>query len=81
LPDTDRDKAIAVADRFRDKVARHSFRAGSQTINITISVGGTTYNKDEVTTPVTATSLIRGADQALYQAKQLGRNITMFGGN
>jgi len=81
LPDTDRDNAIAVADRFRDKVARHSFQVGSQIINVTISVGGTTYNKDEATAPITVNSLIRAADRALYQAKQLGRNITMFGGS
>lgn len=70
LPDTDRNSAIAVAERIRQEVERHKFRAYDETIAMTISAGVATYpdNGDDVQV------LIDKADQALYRAKEEGRN-------
>lgn len=74
LPDTDRNSAIAVAERIRQEVERHKFRAYDETISITISTGVATYpdNGDDVQV------LIDKADQALYKAKEEGRNRVVF---
>jgi len=70
LPDTDRNSAIAVAERIRQEVERHKFKAYDETIAMTISAGVATYpdNGDDVQV------LIDKADQALYRAKEEGRN-------
>jgi diguanylate cyclase (GGDEF)-like protein len=81
LPETDRENAIAAAERLRDRVAKHQFHIGNQYIGVTVSVGAATYNKKLSQGAGDAESIILAADQALYQAKQLGRNITIFAGN
>ncbi len=74
LPDTDRNSAIAVAERIRQEVERHKFRAYDETITMTISIGIATYpdNGDDVQ------MLIDKADQALYKAKEEGRNRVVY---
>jgi diguanylate cyclase (GGDEF)-like protein len=81
LPDTDRDEAMAIAERLREKVARYRFNARGDEVNITISVGGVTYNKEHLPGAVSAKDIVAAADGALYQAKQLGRNISIFAKN
>ena len=70
LPDTDKGSAINVADRIRSSVEKHKFRAYDETISMTISIGVATFpeNGQDVAT------LIDRADQALYKAKEEGRN-------
>lgn len=74
LPDTDRNSAIAVAERIRQEVENHKFRAYDETITMTISIGIATYpdNGDDVQ------MLIDKADQALYKAKEEGRNRVIY---
>ena len=72
LPDTDSDVALKVAERLRAMVARERFQISgdSSPQTVTISVGGAS-----TTDPMeTAESLIGRADQALYRAKEAGRN-------
>lgn len=78
LPETDRDNAIAIAERVREKIAEHQFEVGKQYVSVTASIGGATYIGSKDSGP--GDSLILAADQALYQAKQLGRNIVVFAG-
>ena len=78
LPETDRDKALAVAERVRVRLAEHRFQIGNQYITITVSVGGATYSS--LTEDSTNESLTLAADEALYQAKQLGRNVVIYSG-
>lgn len=74
LPDTDRNSALIVADRIRQGVEKHKFEAYDETISMTISVGIATFpeNGDNIQ------GLIEKADQALYKAKEEGRNRTVF---
>lgn len=66
LPDTPVDAAKAMAERARMVVEGYSF----DTIgNITISLGVTTYNKDD-----TIDTIFKRADCAMYMAKNNGRN-------
>ncbi len=70
LPDTDKNSAVNVADRIRMSVEKHKFRAYDETILMTISIGVATFPEtgDDVS------MLIDRADQALYKAKEGGRN-------
>lgn len=78
LPDTDREQAVAVAERLRKKIAEHKFPVGNGFINATISIGGATWSNRDKSGDASAERLILAADQSLYQAKQRGRNITFF---
>jgi diguanylate cyclase (GGDEF)-like protein len=71
LPETALSAAVQVADRIRERIAAHQFVGMG---NITASVGVSNY-------PVNALSkedLIRVADQALYVAKNGGRNRVAY---
>ena len=73
---SDRDSAVAIADRLRITVSRKQIkdRRGAALPSVNISVGGTEYRKGE-----TLEDLIERADQCLYQAKQQGRNRVVMG--
>jgi diguanylate cyclase (GGDEF)-like protein len=71
LPHTSYDEARLTAERVRQRVSTHSFRAGLSSIRVTVSVGVATYPSTSVDS---ANTLIREADLALYRAKQGGRN-------
>jgi diguanylate cyclase (GGDEF)-like protein len=72
LPETDRNGALLVAERFRREVETFFARreSGGQAVQLTVSVGVACYPEDG-TTPET---LLERAAQALYHAKAAGRN-------
>ena len=74
LPETDLEVAKMVAERLRQNVADGTFEVsdslGKVNVNVTVSIGGTVYDGTEVS----AGSLLRRADEALYKAKNQGRN-------
>jgi diguanylate cyclase (GGDEF)-like protein/PAS domain S-box-containing protein len=81
LSDTAAVTALQVAERLRGSIAARPFttrraEGGAIEIPLTISVGLTTIARIS-DTGATAAALIAAADQALYQAKQSGRNRTM----
>jgi len=79
LPDTGREQAMIIAERLRNAVAGHQFPIGNGYINLTTSIGGITWtSRDPAAGDDGAELIISAADQALYQAKQLGRNLTVF---
>jgi diguanylate cyclase (GGDEF)-like protein/putative nucleotidyltransferase with HDIG domain len=69
-PDTDRDSAVALAERLR-RLLREEF--AGESIPLTISFGVSVYPEHGET----AAALLHAADQALYGAKQSGRNRTV----
>lgn len=72
MPDTTQDVAAQIAERLRDAIAASPFglaATGAQAF-VTTSVGVATLE----TADEDAASLLRRADQALYQAKHAGRN-------
>jgi two-component system cell cycle response regulator len=71
LPHTGYDEAVQMAERLRKAIQDHVFRAGSQELQVTASLGAASYPSDKVDSP---NALIREADQALYRAKEAGRN-------
>ncbi len=71
LLDCPAQRAEEISERIRKKVQNHAFRlATGESISITVSIGIACY--DETTN--TPQLLIEEADQALYEAKQSGRN-------
>jgi diguanylate cyclase (GGDEF)-like protein/putative nucleotidyltransferase with HDIG domain len=71
LPDTDSHSAFAVAERLRCELYEEF---AADTVPVTISFGVATYPKHGET----AGSLLRAGDEALYAAKQSGRNRTVL---
>ena len=69
MPETRIDAAVRAADRVRTAVSARPFETGAGAIRITVSVGVAALSSGE-----SAPSLLRRADDALYAAKNSGRN-------
>ena len=67
--EVDKVALIALSDKLREEVAVENF---DELGTITVSIGATLFNQQD-----TQSSLFSRTDQALYQAKQLGRNNTV----
>lgn len=73
LPATGRAAALSLAETFRASLQRRALaHAGSEFDVVTASIGVSTFNAD--TPLLTVEELIESADEALYQAKKMGRN-------
>lgn len=72
LPDTAQEAAFAVAERIRERVQTEPFAINRQTnaINVTVSIGVASRRAGDCD----ATAVMKRADDALYRAKQSGRN-------
>jgi diguanylate cyclase (GGDEF)-like protein len=70
LPETAKDGAFIVGERLRKSVEAAYISAYDERINVKVSIGITTFpdDADEIN------QLIDRADQALYKAKETGRN-------
>ena len=62
---------MKVAERIRQSIADHQFRFDASPVRLTISIGVASMAGDMSVTPA---SLLRSADENLYQAKRSGRN-------
>lgn len=73
LPETDRDSALAIAERLRESVERHPFdlNPSGEPLRVTVSVGVATYPSERVHR---CEDLVEEADRLLYEAKSAGRN-------
>ncbi len=70
LPETDLDAGVKVADRLRKLISAKPFNTRAGEIRVTVSIGVTTFQRDIPS----ARALLDQADQALFMAKQSGRN-------
>jgi diguanylate cyclase (GGDEF)-like protein len=71
LPETDTAVAMNIAERLRAEVERQPFGInGGKTAGITVSIGVATYPQQVDSLE----ALVKAADDALYAAKQGGRN-------
>ena len=71
LPHTDRSGAVLFAERMREAIAAtETPLSGSQSINVTMSLGVATFPEDATD----GESLLERGDAAMYLAKQSGRN-------
>jgi len=71
LPGTTLDGGLTVAERLREDVRAISFRPPLEDLSVTMSLGVATFPSTQIDDE---DSLIRQADEALYRAKQNGRN-------
>lgn len=73
LPDANMEQAVAIMERLRSSVEEHQFPIDEQgkTISVTISVGISTLSSAEIQDQ---SALVKTADEALYKAKEMGRN-------
>lgn len=75
LVNTDETLALKIAERCRRHVSSNPVAANGLRVPVTVSIGvATTTGPD----PVTATELISHADEALYLAKNRGRNQVLL---
>jgi len=75
LPDTEKEEALAVAERIREKIeAMELTSAKGEKLKVTISIGvATSENSD-----ISMEKLIEKADGALYKSKETGRNRVTY---
>ncbi len=75
LPDTNEAGAYTFAERIRKAVEKHTFSKNNENIKVTVSIGAAEYQAHHYDNAV---MLLDDADKALYQAKEQGRNRTIF---
>ena len=69
LPNTSKSQAVGIAERFRREIEDLVFLCDERDIRVTMSMGVAHFNSDE-----SREDWIMRADQAMYHAKQDGRN-------
>ncbi len=74
-PDCGLTAAVRLAERFRTAIEQLRIDEHGETIPVTTSVGVASFADLTRTVP---TELLRRADEALYRAKEAGRNATWF---
>ena len=77
-PETSGDEAVRAAERIRQILSRHPVSEGEQSALATISVGIATVENGKAGTPE---SLLKQADDAMYAAKEAGRNCVRMAGS
>lgn len=75
MDNADRETALEIIERVRQRVGNEPIRTRSDTIHITLSAGISVMRPDDNTD-----SLIHRADRALYVAKHAGRNQVVLEG-
>ncbi|OGW80593.1 MAG: hypothetical protein A2Z83_06650 [Omnitrophica bacterium GWA2_52_8] len=85
IPEAQRKGALEVAERIRSNIARHDFKTYHHSNKVTVSIGIALYPDDikpeeqDFDIAGVAKKLINSADQALYLAKEEGRNrVVLF---
>ena len=79
LPQSNQSKALEIAERIRHKIAGDPFCCDEVSINLTASIGISALLPQQCTvdTESAARKFVEQADQALYAAKNGGRNRTV----
>ncbi len=70
MPEADLVVACQVAERLRQQIAEHDMGGGDQSFHVTVSIGVAAASQADRTLD----QMLRRADQALYAAKNSGRN-------
>jgi diguanylate cyclase (GGDEF)-like protein len=75
LPQTSDQGAVIEAERIRNSIKLHKFKSLKYRDGITISIGISSYPNEKITTH---DELISAADDALYEAKNSGRDCVII---
>ena len=75
LPGANKVDASIIAERIRIMVMDSAVKNHEQDIKVTMSIGAVTYPRNDISD---SDQLIKLADHAMYVAKELGRNRTVF---
>ena len=70
FPETRLEEALILANKIRDKVASSRFHYENKPVPITASAGLATFRPSD-----TVDDVFKGADTALYRAKESDRNL------
>jgi diguanylate cyclase (GGDEF)-like protein len=70
LPETDSKAAVITAERIRENIEKMTIPINGKLVSITVSIGVGSYQKNDTSIDL----IIKRADEALYQAKNQGRN-------
>ncbi len=70
LPATNLDGAVSTGEKIRARIGAEAFDTGEEPLGLTISVGVASFRKNDVSMD----RLLNRADEALYKAKEQGRN-------
>ncbi len=73
LPETPLEGGRVVAEKIRESIASTPFGSDDDAIGVTVSIGIACFPQHGAT----AQTLLRSADQALYEAKGRGRNVVV----
>ncbi len=76
LPETDGKAAMLIGDRLRESLATHTFCYENKTIQLSVSGGVAVYRDD-----TDASKLVGMADENLYRAKKVGKNVVCYDEN
>jgi diguanylate cyclase (GGDEF)-like protein len=71
LPDTTQSAAVRLAERVRTSLAKMTIRSAGHHVHITVSIGLVSERGSQLPS---LKALLSSADEALYAAKELGRN-------
>lgn len=74
LVESNKETALQTCQRLRQKVAELNIRTGMETVQVTVSIGLTMYSA----TDISIDPLLKRADDALYKAKNAGRNQVIY---
>ena len=69
LPDTDEEGALSLANKIRENIENNPYEDEKLSIPITVSIGVSEVREEKL-----LRALIQRADEALYSAKENGRN-------
>ena len=76
LPDTNFDGVVQYTEKFHSKLRKMSLQYGDEKVPVTISIGVALYDGSDESCGMK--NLIENADSALYEAKESGRDKTVF---
>lgn len=74
MPEAGEKQAFQTCERIRKIVEEMQIEWEARVIPITVSFGFTGFNPAETAISIGAEQLVKAADEALYKAKQTGRN-------